>query len=225
MKSDDIEVLRPFTEGRFRAADRRQIAEIRNKPEDEVGAALERLWHDGLLATMFPVSSWPAGSRALTRPLAVREKGQPCPDLQAVWHKVRSRRMVDCHDRRTLAGSRYSTPYRVTKEAIDRLGGVLPDIALCALPDDDVCMTDVYIAVLKGRPQLAANWFSEDAYRAANPGLGNGVVDAVAIDADGSPRAFKYVGISPHEAWRGPGWVGELNRRLEVLGIFDWELW
>jgi hypothetical protein len=215
----DLELLPILLEGRARLWTPRQVAERAGDYDFQTRAALERLRNAGLIAALTLLGQRPAGSQALTRPLAVREKGEPCPDLRAVIHKVRSRRMVDfadwiCEGRRC----REHTAYYATERAFERFGGVMPGAPKLHQAAHDVCTTDLYLAVWRNRPHLAATWLSEDAWRAQHPSK-LGVPDAVAVDTDGTLRGFEYVTIS-----YDIGRLEKFDRDCEALGIAAWEM-
>jgi hypothetical protein len=224
MTGTDLDLVRPLAEGRIRVALARQVAEWSGETEDAVRPHLDRLASPdvGWLEKRFFSEEWPAGKFALTRPIAVREPGEPVPDLKAVLHKIMSRRVLA--PRRAL-DAEMIMGFRATRKLVDHIGGVMPHGSQTGFYAHLAVVTDMYLAVRRDRPHLAASWRVEGAYRAAHPGLGDLAPDAVAIDADGSPRAFKYGGSRTDQAWRRPDWPEVFNRTCEELGIFAWEIW
>jgi hypothetical protein len=218
MKATDLALVRPLAEARCRVAMTRQIAEWSGEPQDDVARRLEWLASPdvGWLEKSFFSDEWPAGKFALTRPIAVREPGGPVPDPEAVRHRIVSRRMLPEQDTKGFCA---------TRKLAEHIGGVMPSGSKLSFYDHVLVVTDVYLAVRRDRPHLAASWLVEGAYRATKPGLGDVGPDAVAIDADGSRRAFKYGGSGTDQVWRAPDWPERFNRSCEELGIFAWEIW
>jgi hypothetical protein len=97
---------------------------------------------------------------------------------------------------------------------------VTPDLSKPHQAAHDLAVVEMYLAVAKVRPRLAAKWIGEDLFRAAKPGRG-AVPDAVAIDDGGLVRAFEY-GSEHYDAAR----LEELDRRCSLeLGFASFEVW
>jgi hypothetical protein len=194
--------------GHHRFVTARQVALLLCVPEAQVARELERLRLGGWLGRFITWEAPPAGEFTLAGPLAVRERGGPMPDLREVARRAAARR---------LRPTRRVWSYHATRRAVNLVGGVMPDLTKPFQAPHDVACVDMFLAVRSARPHLAESWFGEDYIRRALPGPG-GVPDAVAIDADGSLRAFEYAGDS-----YDLGRLLSLDRECLELGIFAWE--
>lgn len=195
--------------GTFRAMSARQDAVMFDLSEAQSKRELERMCAAGWLCRMATWEVVPAGRLALTGPLAVRERGDPLPDLRAVARELEARRMGP---RRPVVA------YQATARAVNLVGGVTPDGSKPGQSSHDLAIVDMYLAVMTDRPALSASWFGEDEIRRVLR-ASDSYPDALVLMANGSLRAFELGGAYPVRR------LEKLALDLEQLGIFEWEIW